>query len=303
MQRKTDRPLTFDKNLMSPNAQCEETILDGNATIIADQFDFEKSPICDANLTMTNVNTQIENDYEVLDCANFYNDNLDGLPFAINIDGNVFDDLSVSSRNDELNDNSDVITNNDDNHSYDNQAIERFNEEGPIDYSINFMESDESDLDEELNNLSFDEDDLVDFSFNFMESDLDEEQINMIDNDINDEEPDNQSSFYQNDEKIHPSLDCTKFEVLLMILTMYIRHNWTWTALEDVLTFVNFLFGRKTLPESKYLFKKIFSKQILPVYHFYCESCKVYIEDTSIQICSNCQNCINYNTTKKIIFL
>lgn len=72
--------------------------------------------------------------------------------------------------------------------------------------------------------------------------------------------------------------------------------------MEDVLSLINNIFQSPVLPESKYMFNKIFPKHVVPKYHFYCENCQVYVDDTSLITCSNCENQINYNTDKSSNF-
>lgn len=81
------------------------------------------------------------------------------------------------------------------------------------------------------------------------------------------------------------------------------RHNLTGVALEDLLLLVNTILGVKTLPASKYLFLKMFSKYYNPRYNFFCKICltatgsHAYISDDSIQSfrCIN-SNCRHLNT-------
>lgn len=73
--------------------------------------------------------------------------------------------------------------------------------------------------------------------------------------------------------RIHPNINCSQFSILQMILLLFMRHNLTGVALEDILTMINTIFGFKCLPTSKYLFFKMFTKYYNPKYNFFCKLC------------------------------
>lgn len=98
------------------------------------------------------------------------------------------------------------------------------------------------------------------------------------------------------DETIHPNLSFKTADAVLLILSYYIRHNLTWTALSNLLTLISILLGdQSTLPKTKHMFKKIFGKDIKPQFHFYCRKCRMYIgtleELNNLSDVFNCGNC------------
>lgn len=112
-------------------------------------------------------------------------------------------------------------------------------------------------------------------------------------------------NFFENTEKFHDLLDITKSEVMFMIMSYYLRYNLTWNALEGLLSLINSIFGSKVIPNSKYLFKKIFPPSLKPKYHFLCSTCNFYFDpllldaDTNNQICEVCGNENSFDTSKK----
>lgn len=82
---------------------------------------------------------------------------------------------------------------------------------------------------------------------------------------------------------LHPNLSVSKFEVLLMILHLSMRHRMTDVFLEHLFSFVDQIVGvENSLGTSKYLFKKLFQFGRKPVFHFFCPKCIIYlgIEDS-----------------------
>lgn len=64
-----------------------------------------------------------------------------------------------------------------------------------------------------------------------------------------------------------------------MILAFFLQHHLTWAALEDLLKlFHNILGDESNLPKTKYFFKKCFNQNQKAIFHFYCKSCKMYID-------------------------
>ncbi|KAE8740863.1 hypothetical protein FOCC_FOCC013609 [Frankliniella occidentalis] len=79
-------------------------------------------------------------------------------------------------------------------------------------------------------------------------------------------------------EKLHPNLDITKFEVLLMILHLSMRHRMTDVFLNHLFEFAEKIVGMpKSLHMSKHLFHKLFQCGRRPTQHFYCPKCSDYL--------------------------
>ena len=74
-----------------------------------------------------------------------------------------------------------------------------------------------------------------------------------------------------------PSLSTTKFEALLMILHLYMRHKMSDVFLVDLLSFFNKIVGVDALRESKHLFHKLFLCGSELNFHFYCPNCLIYL--------------------------
>lgn len=89
-----------------------------------------------------------------------------------------------------------------------------------------------------------------------------------------------------------------------MVMSYASRHNITGTQLDDLLKFINTLFGKDVLPRSKYMFNKIFKNNSDMVeFHFYCKTCKMYIgtqediRDKNIAQCVICNTAVETNSS------
>lgn len=102
-----------------------------------------------------------------------------------------------------------------------------------------------------------------------------------------------QDEFVNDNQLIHPYLNCTINDAMLMVYSFYLRHNLTWAALEDLLHLVNTVLGVKSLPTTKHSFKQKFDLPI-PTVHLYCIDCQKYLgkKDTFAEVdqvfCSTC---------------
>lgn len=119
-------------------------------------------------------------------------------------------------------------------------------------------------------------------------------------------EKDDQADLRYND-KIHPELDCSKLAALQMILAYFMKHNLTQVALEDLLLLVNTIIGYTCLPESKYLFFKLFSKKYKPKHIFFCTGChaELFVKDVFENFddkkdFTTCKVCDLKNTTNEV---
>ncbi|XP_040073852.1 uncharacterized protein LOC120846228 [Ixodes scapularis] len=101
-----------------------------------------------------------------------------------------------------------------------------------------------------------------------------------------------------NIELCSPICRCSKTmvaEVLLMILTLFCKHRFTFSALVDFLQLLNITFGCEVLPGSKYLFNGLFSvpSDMMSI-HVYCNYCSAYIATKDALLskhvtCAQCQ--------------
>lgn len=96
--------------------------------------------------------------------------------------------------------------------------------------------------------------------------------------------------------KLHPNLNCTVGDCMVILLIIFIRHNLSWECLMDVIEMVNTVVGASVIPKSKYLFKKYFPFHIQPKYQYYCTVCNNTLESKNEKICSIC----NKNTASDI---
>lgn len=74
-----------------------------------------------------------------------------------------------------------------------------------------------------------------------------------------------------------PNLKISIFEVMMMVQTFSLRHNLTMVAREDLIKLINTVLGKDIIPESKFIFSKVFNPQISHEKHFYCRNCTSYI--------------------------
>lgn len=97
------------------------------------------------------------------------------------------------------------------------------------------------------------------------------------------ENSDVQSSYYKFSDKdhlpVHPNIQCSIADALIMIETYRIRHNLNWTAVVDLTLLINTILGTNALPTSKYLYKKKITStaNFEQTLHFCCKKCKLYL--------------------------
>lgn len=73
------------------------------------------------------------------------------------------------------------------------------------------------------------------------------------------------------------SLSITKFETMLMIFYMTLRHSMTSALIEDILKLINKIVGDDNALPSKYFFQKLFSQGTTMETQFYCPTCCIYL--------------------------
>lgn len=74
---------------------------------------------------------------------------------------------------------------------------------------------------------------------------------------------------------VHEFLNCTVNDAMLLVYSYHLRHNLTWKALEDLTLLLNTVLGKKSLPTTKYAFKKKFELPPATI-HLYCIDCQKY---------------------------
>lgn len=109
---------------------------------------------------------------------------------------------------------------------------------------------------------------------------------------------DTEYNFFEDSIPVHPNVNSTQSEVLMMVMMFYLKHNLSWSALTDLLVLINNIFGSNILPQSKFLFRKAFPTTIKPKYHFFCQSCSLYIENVQWVTCPNCNVQLNLDSSK-----
>ena len=79
-------------------------------------------------------------------------------------------------------------------------------------------------------------------------------------------------------EPLHPNLSMTKFETMMMIMHLSMRHGMTDVFLEDMIKMVNRIIGIPgALRVSKHLFNKLFNCGSKATTHFYCPNCSKHL--------------------------
>lgn len=162
-----------------------------------------------------------------------------------------------------------------------------------------FSSDDDAIQNEEISFIGNDSD--LNFSNSFVNDtsgNLDETEIG-TNYDGNEDDDDISVDFFC---KIHNSLECTVADGLSMVYAYSVRHNLSWTAVEDLILLVNSIIGNDSLPSSKYMFMKKFKpkKSFSSSTHFWCQVCEKYLgvkEDFVDAVCPNC-NCEIVTDTK-----
>lgn len=103
---------------------------------------------------------------------------------------------------------------------------------------------------------------------------------------------------------LHPTTNCTVSDAMLMIHAYSVRHDLSWTAIEDLIRLMNRVIGENKIPISKFLFKQKFTKSIKsnPVKHFVCQECNLYlgtleeINEADSKYCPTCQRKVETDT-------
>ena len=76
---------------------------------------------------------------------------------------------------------------------------------------------------------------------------------------------------------LYTGISTTKFETYLIILHLSLRHGMTGRFILDLLKSINAIFDHTVLPESEFIFKKLFSPVSCLRFYFYCYDCEEYL--------------------------
>lgn len=106
------------------------------------------------------------------------------------------------------------------------------------------------------------------------------------------------------EEQLSTSTTVSKGEVLLMSLTIRLRHSLPWTVITDILKMINVIFGKRIVPDTKFLLHKYFSTEIETAnYHVYCPNCTTYLGiQESIRNLNICECGFNIKTAATMSF-
>lgn len=137
---------------------------------------------------------------------------------------------------------------------------------------------------------------------------------NFIENDSDFDELTEQTEFFAQYEintedmrNLHPNTNCTVLDVHCMIYAFFIRHNITWTAVQDLLLLINRIIGKNELQTSVQTFKKKISNILNcdVIKHFFCHNCDLYLGTTetlnemNVKFCPSCRTEIQTDTKYK----
>ncbi|XP_034944122.1 uncharacterized protein [Chelonus insularis] len=157
--------------------------------------------------------------------------------------------------------------------------------------------------------------------FDFIDSDSEDETINDTDvwfdaedNSKSAEDDESMNNDIHNDDeatfllsqRLCECTNTTRGEAVMMVLLLGAQHSLTWTAIIDILSMINTLFGTNVVPASKYkLLKNLSVPDDAVKYHLYCPECQQYIEeraDLKIATPLSCTNCEETIPKSKISF-
>jgi len=94
----------------------------------------------------------------------------------------------------------------------------------------------------------------------------------------------------------------TADDVVIMTLSLGLRHNLSWVAQVDVLNMVNTIYDDNKVPSSKFLYLRQIGNTTSMKYHFFCENCNRYLGErgllTELAVNCECGQIINPKDTK-----
>lgn len=98
----------------------------------------------------------------------------------------------------------------------------------------------------------------------------------------------------------------TTLEELLqvMVLMIFLKHNLTWVAVENLLFLLKMVCQSEIIPTSKYLFLKFFKHLYKHIFHYFCPHCKLYLgilKNINNVLCPVCDLYINLQKTESFV--
>nr|CAD7407315.1 unnamed protein product [Timema cristinae] len=161
---------------------------------------------------------------------------------------------------------------------YDDHFVGNKEEEYFMDAIIDQKSTSKPDKEEELNYIDF----LFDEGYNMQSkaeelmdsSENQQDDFNETQDDFNETHDDFETLFKR---ELSNCTTTTVGEVLIMILSLALKHSLTWVAVLDIISMINIIFNFDIIPKTKYFIKKIFSSGNSVLYHIYCPKCKALI--------------------------
>lgn len=97
---------------------------------------------------------------------------------------------------------------------------------------------------------------------------------------------DNDEFYFQ---KLHPNLEITLQQTIMVLLTFITRHNLSKIAGTDLLNLINLIIGMNSLPKSYKKFLSMFKSTLNSERKYYCANCKVLTECLE-RVCQYCSS-------------
>ncbi|KAJ1528915.1 hypothetical protein ONE63_007284 [Megalurothrips usitatus] len=107
---------------------------------------------------------------------------------------------------------------------------------------------------------------------------------------------------YDLNRPLHLGFLLTAPDTLLIILHLAIRHCHTQHFVEDLIAFVNILFGTMVLDISYHIFKNLFPSSQEILRHYFCPDCEIYLgsgetlKGVKEKVCSGCKKAIDVSS-------
>lgn len=132
------------------------------------------------------------------------------------------------------------------------EDADEHNEEGAVEFESIAA-------DEDAQSYSDNNDDNDDFSSEYdSESEDEDSDMDTYNNNGNEDEVDDRNYEFNHRDNlpIHPEIDCSKADAMMMVEAYRIRHNLNWSAAADLNFLINSILGINSLPATPYLYKK-----------------------------------------------
>ncbi|KAG0426350.1 hypothetical protein HPB47_026540 [Ixodes persulcatus] len=86
-----------------------------------------------------------------------------------------------------------------------------------------------------------------------------------------DEDAEIRDYFEQASKEALPNQTMTKAQAVLLILCLVVGGGFSWTQVDGILKLINTLFGATIVPDSKYMFRKLWRQKMSTIkFHYYC---------------------------------